>query len=68
MGIRKIVPGALVGSLVASPVWAISADQQAAVTAAFESGETSVGLVVSGVILIAGAVTALGLIYKWLAR
>lgn len=68
MNIRKIVPAALVGSLVASPVWAITAEQQQTVTEAFEAGQVTVSLVVSGVILIAGTLTALGLIYKWLAR
>lgn len=66
--IRKLIPVSLVGALLASPVWAITPEQQQTVTDAFEAGQVTVSLVVSGVILIAGTITALGLIYKWLAR
>lgn len=56
------------GSLVAAPAFALTTTDNTAVTDAFTAGGTSVGVVVTGVILIAGAMTGLGLVYSWLKK
>lgn len=56
------------GSLAAAPAFALTTAENTAVTDAFTAGGTSVGVVVTGVILIAGAMTGLGLVYSWLKK
>jgi hypothetical protein len=57
---------ALVG--LAPSAFALSDANDTAITAAFTDGQTSLIATVTGVILIGASLTALGLVYKWLAK
>jgi hypothetical protein len=49
-------------------VFAVSSDNNTAITSAFTEGSTSVGLVVAGVITLAAAATGLGMILRFLTK
>jgi hypothetical protein len=52
----------------ASPAFALSVDDNLAVSNAFDSGALTVSTVASGVIMIGAAITGLALVLSWLKK